>query len=275
MKRCAPAVGLVALFLLPAPAFALREIMTGNRPLGSESGYDKEVLAAINMEERVLLSTGGLVNDVDVYYKGGPKALNETLRRFAAIPAGSHEVILMPFPARPFDLGKESFPYDWMMYVPGIRRGRGDRIPKEDRVTLTVYIPNPSPPVPADPGAIRKWIADLGKDDFKTRERATKELAAFGPSAAGLFREALRGKVTAEARDRIEKLLGEVSKELRPDTLDIPAGVTVLGPDGLEAMAAIEKAKPDLVPEAEVKKRAVIRKDIREVVEKHHAATRQ
>jgi hypothetical protein len=356
MKRCALVFGFLAVLALPAPAFALREIMTGNQPIGPESGHDKEVLAAVNVEERVLLSTGGLVNDLDVYFKGGPKALNEAFRRFAAIPAGKREIILMPFPAKPFDLGKESYPYDWVMHIPGTRRGGGERVPPWDRVTLTVYIPNPNPPAPADPAAIRKWIADLGSNDFKTRERAAKELAAVGPSAAGLFREALRGKPTAEARERLEKLLGEVSKELQVDTLDIPAGLTVVGPDDLlararakladkaghirgdganqlaqcgvpaaeilpelkkllespaeweshaawgaamaairlgadarpllpalrtatgskveyvanmckQAIPAIEKAKPDPVPEAEAKKRATIRKEIKELVQ--------
>jgi len=235
-------LGLVAVLLAPTPAFALREIMTGNQPIGPESGHDKEVLAAVNMEERVLLSTGGLVNDLAVYFKGGPKAVNEAFRRFAAIPAGTHEVILMPFPATPFNFGKESYAYDWMMHIPGIRRGRGERIPAGDRLTLTVYIPNVNPPAPADPKAVRAWIAELGSNEFKVRERAGKELAAVGPAAAGLFREALRGTLTAEARDRLEKLLANVSKELRADTLDIPAGLTVVGPDDLLARARAKLA---------------------------------
>ena len=267
--------GLVTILLAPTPAFALREIMTGNQPIGPESGHDKEVLAAVNMEERVLLSTGGLVNDLEVYFKGGPKALNEAFRRFAAIPAGKREVVLMPFAAKPFDLGKESYRYDWVMHVPGIRRGRGEQMPAGDRVTLTVYIPNPNPPAPADPKAVRAWIADLGSNDFKTRERADKELTTLGPSAAGLLRDALKAKPSAEARDRLEKLLGEVSKELRVDTLDIPAGLTVVGPDDLLAQAranpAIEKAKAEVIPEAEAKKRAAIRKVIKELVDERKA----
>jgi hypothetical protein len=360
MKRCALLFGFLALLAVPTPAFALREIMTGNRPIGPESGHGKEVLAALNVPERVLLSEGGLDASLDAYFKGGPKALNDAFRRFAAIPAGKHEVVLMPFPAKPFDLDKESYPYDWTLTVPGSRRAGGIRTPAIDHVTLTVYIPNPNPPAPADPAAIRKWIADLGSNEFKVREWAAKELAAAGPAAAGLFREALRGKLTVEARDRLEKLLGEVSKELRVDVLDIPAGLTVVGPDDLiararaklankaghirgdgawqlvdcgvpaaeilpelekilkspaeweshaahgaawaamrlgadakpllpvlrtaaeskveyvanmckQAIPAIEKAKPDPVPEAEAKKRATIRKEIKELVDERKA----
>ena len=208
--------------------------MVGNQPIGPESGLDKEVLDAFNMPERVILSEGGLAGNYEVYFHGGPKALNEALRRFAAIKAGEHEVILMPFPANPFHFGKQSYPYDWTMHI-STRSGR--RGNERDLVTMTVYIPNPGPPAPADPAAARKSIADLGNDDFKVRERATKELADLGPSAAGLFREALKGKLTPEARERLEKLLADVSKDLRVDTLELPAGLTVVGPDDLLARA--------------------------------------
>src|SRR5262249_7726495 len=60
---------------------------------------------------------------------------------------------------------------------------------------------------------------------------------ALGTSAAGLFREALKGKLPAEARDRLERLLADVSKDLRVDTLELPAGLPVVGPDDLLARA--------------------------------------
>jgi hypothetical protein len=233
MSRCAI---LVLVLALPAPAFALREIMVGNQPLGPGSGLDEKTLAAVNLEERVVLSEGGLGGTFDVYFKGGPKALNEAFRRFAAIPADRHEIILMPFPAKPFEFGKQSIPYDWMLHIPGDRAAAGQNH-RPGLVTLTVYIPNPNPPPAADPKAARTWIADLASDDFKVRERAAQVLAALGPSAAGLFREALRGKPSAEARDRLEKLLADVSRDLRADTLEIPAGLEVVGPDDLLARA--------------------------------------
>lgn len=228
-------LGLVIFVTFASPAFALREIMVGNQPLGPGNGLNKEVLAAFNMPERVLLSSGPSDGDYDVYFQGGPKALNEALRRFAAIKADKLEIILMPFTAKPFDFGKKSYPYDWTIGISGDRSNRPGKEP--ELATMTVYIPNPGPPAPAAPASARKWIADLGNDNFKVREQAAKELAALGTSAAGLFREALKGKLTAEARDRLEKLLADVSKDIRVDTLILPERLTVIGPDDLLAQA--------------------------------------
>lgn len=228
-------LGLVASLSAATPAFALREIMVGNQPLGPGHGLEKELFAAFNVPERVVLSHGPMPGEYEVCFHGGPKALNEAFRRFAAIKAGKHEVILVPFSAKPFDFGKKSYSYDWKIHYPGDRSDRREKEPP--LVTMTVYIPNPGPPAPADPAAARRWIADLGNDNFKVREQAGKELADLGTSAAGLFREALKGKLSPEARDRLEKLLAEVSKDIRVDTLDIPAGLTVIGPDDLLARA--------------------------------------
>jgi hypothetical protein len=115
-------LGIVASLFTATPAFALRSIMIGNAPLGP--GLDKEVLAAFNVPERVVLSQGPLDGTYEVYFHGGPKALNEALRRFSAIKAGKHEVILMPFLAEPFHFGKESYPYDWMIHIAGDRLER-------------------------------------------------------------------------------------------------------------------------------------------------------
>lgn len=236
-------LGLVASLFCASPAFALRMIMVGNQPIGPESGLSKEVLAAFNMQERVILSEGGLAGYYDVYFHGGPKAVNEALRRFAAIKAGKHEVTLMPFPAKPFEFSRKSYPYDWMIHLSGDRHERRGAEPT--LVTMTIYVPNPGPPAPADPAAVRKWIPDLGSDNFKVREQAAKELAAFGPSAAAIFREALKGKLSPEACERLEKLLADVSKDLRVDTLELPPGLAVVGPDDLLARARKKLADKD------------------------------
>ena len=228
MTRRALVVALV--LAAPTPAFALREVIVGNEPLGPEFGYSKELLAALNVPERVYLSshTGG---SLDVYFQGGPTALNRAFRHVAALPAHKHELILLPVPAKPL-LHNKPIAYDWMLHVPGARPGRRDGL-VESKVTLTVYIPESLPAAPADPARVRTWIADLSRDDFKTRERAAKELRALGPPITGLLREALTAKPSAEARDRLEKILAELSREIRLDVLELPAGVSVTCLDDL------------------------------------------
>jgi hypothetical protein len=244
MKRRSTLLGLLAALAVPGPAFALRHVIVGNEPL---TGYGQEVRALLNVEERVYLEDGPLPGMLTVHFRGGPRAVNHALARFRALPAAEHEIILRAAPAPPLTWDKKALPYDWVLYYPGEdgrRPGRrGGAIPK--KTTLTIYIPEPLPPAPADPVAARKWIAGLGSDDFKTRERAARELTALGPSVAGQVRAALRGRPSAEARDRLEKILAGMSTTLRLDVLELPAGVPVVSLDDLLARARQGLADPD------------------------------
>src|SRR5262245_29973716 len=65
-------------------------------------------------------------------------------------------------------------------------------------------------PVPAaDRERVEKLIRDLDSTEFATRGRATAELQRMGEGAEGLLRSALTGKLSAEARDRVEKILAD------------------------------------------------------------------
>jgi hypothetical protein len=249
MKRHALLLGLLSALSLPASAHALGFVIVGNEPLRPGSGLGPELLAAVNVEERVYYYHHDW--EESFYFKGGPKALNEAMRRFAAIPADKREIRLLPVPAKPLGADKP-IAYDWCLRVLGERRGVGGRrvVIRESeiadtRATLTVYIPEPRPPAPADPAKAKAWIADLGSDDFKTREQAAKELAALGPPVAALLREAMKGRVTAESRDRMERILAGVSKSIRVDVLELPDGVPVVSLDVLLARARKELTNED------------------------------
>ena len=180
-------LGLLSALCTPAPAHALREVIVGNQPLGSHFGFDPKLLEAVNIEERVFLYN----HDGNLYFffKGGPKALNDTIRRFMAIPTGRREIIILPGLAKPQIFDKKPIAYDWTFNV--MLGDRMDRkpVPPDPSATLTIYIPEPPPqPLsPADLQSAKKWLAALGSDDFKTRERAAKELAALGPPVAKLL----------------------------------------------------------------------------------------
>jgi hypothetical protein len=234
MNRHAILLGLVSALTIPASAQALGFIIVGNQPIGPEGGYTKEVLAAVNVEERVY----AYIHDFQqtFYFKGGPKALNQAMRHFAAIPDDNHEIILLPAPGKPL-IDDKPVAFDWSLRVAGGRTGRAREVVvgrsdfTDDRATLTIYIPEPLPPAPADPKTARKWIGDIGSNDFKTREVATRELTALGSSVVALLREAMKTEKSAEARDRMERLLGEMSKEIRLDVLQFPKDMPVTSLD--------------------------------------------
>ena len=180
MTRPVLLIAVLAAFVLPGPAFGLRHIIVGNQPLQSGFG-GKEVLDALNVEERVLLSEHD--GDLTIYYKGGPAALNRAFKHLVALPTTRHEIIILPVPAPEMTFDKKKYPYDWLLYIPtddSPRRGRGAPAKVETKATLTVYIPEPLPAKPADPARAKQWIADLARDDFKVREHAAKELRAMG-----------------------------------------------------------------------------------------------
>ncbi len=246
--RSAMLLGLLSVLSISAPVHALGSVIVGNQPLSPGLGFGNELLAAVNTAERVYF----LHHDwhLSFYFKGGPKAITEALRRFAAIPADKREIILLPAPAKPLNNGK--IEYDWCLRVLGSRMGLGRRVVIPDseiadtRATLTIHIPEPLPLSLADPRKARKWIADLDSDDFKIRDRATKQLADLGPPVASELRLALKGQPAPEARERMERILAGMSRDIRLDVLEFPEGVPVVSLDTLLARARKELASQNV-----------------------------
>jgi WD40 repeat protein len=88
-----------------------------------------------------------------------------------------------------------------------------------------------------DPSRVRALIADLDKDDFATRERATAALREHGPVAAAALREVVANSPSAEARRRAEGLLREMENGVLP-------------PRELRALRAVEVLEWIATPEA-------------------------
>jgi hypothetical protein len=65
---------------------------------------------------------------------------------------------------------------------------------------------------------LARLVRDLDDDAFEVRERATKELAELGESAAPALRKALANPSSVEARRRLEDLLDKLTAR------DIPPG---------------------------------------------------
>ena len=63
-------------------------------------------------------------------------------------------------------------------------------------------------PVPAiPPKQVERWIADLDDDEFAVREKATAELGKLGEAAVLPLRDGLAKKPSAEAQQRLERLV--------------------------------------------------------------------
>jgi RNA polymerase sigma factor (sigma-70 family) len=88
-----------------------------------------------------------------------------------------------------------------------------------------------------DPVRVTALIADLGDDDFATRERATAELMEDGPAVAAALREAVAKSSSAEARRRAERLLRDLENG-------------VMSPRELRALRALEVLEWIATPEA-------------------------
>jgi hypothetical protein len=226
-----------------APVHALATESLGNAPIGRGFGFDDRLLDVVNVSARVYwFEVNG---NPFFFFKGSPKELNEALRRFAALGHDQKEIILLPGPGMTHTLGRKPVAIDWSVHVPmGLKFG-GDSEVADTRATFTIHIPVPLPPPLADPAQARRWIANLGSDDFKTRSQAAARLEALGPSVATTLREALTGKLSAEARDRLERVLEQVSREIRLDVLALPEGIPVVGLDKLLDRSRRERTNKD------------------------------
>jgi WD domain, G-beta repeat len=98
---------------------------------------------------------------------------------------------------------------------------------------------------PVGPKRAAKLLADLDSDDFATRQKASRDLAALGTAAEPALHRALAGKPDLEARRRIEGLL----RALEGQHTGVLRGVEVLERlDTAEArklLAALARGEPE------------------------------
>lgn len=115
-------------------------------------------------------------------------------------------------------------------------------------------------PVPAPDGKrIQQLIADLDGKDFKTRDKAAKELEALGPLAAPALEKLLQEKLPLDLQRRVEGLLerGE-NRLLTIDELRTIRGIEVLrgigNPEAVVVLEALAKGADGAVITAQARK---------------------
>jgi RNA polymerase sigma factor (sigma-70 family) len=87
-------------------------------------------------------------------------------------------------------------------------------------------------PVKADPGQIKKLVAQLDDQRFAVREAASRELEYLGKFAKPVLDECLKGTVSLETKKRIERALAQLPAENKqqanqPNPLAAPQGNSV------------------------------------------------
>ena len=141
---CAVALGLM--FWGAENAFGLVEETLGNKPL-LEANYDEwkgtDIMPLLNHSSRVYHTW--VNGNEHFYYRGDTEALNDMLRKYAAIEVKIREVVFRPGAAETETLQGESIPCDWELHLltglaahgkpPGSEIELGKKNP-----TITVFI---------------------------------------------------------------------------------------------------------------------------------------
>jgi WD40 repeat protein len=94
---------------------------------------------------------------------------------------------------------------------------------------------------PLDPQRLARLIKALDDDAFGAREKATEELEGLGVRAEAALREALKAGPSAEARVRLERLLGRLKPAPSPELIALRVVEALERNGGPEARATLKK----------------------------------
>jgi hypothetical protein len=186
------------------------------------------VVDVVNLKSRVY--SRWVNGNENFYYRGDAHALNEALRRYAAVKDDVRQVILLPGAGKTQSFNQTAIAFDWELHVPS---GIYKAFSKRRHAVLTIHV-NSLKPKPVDEKQVDRWLRDLDSDTFAIRDKAMQELEKLGSGTKPFLRQALRGQPqpSLEMRRRVEALL-EKLRGLDVSDLEIPKGVTVLSADDL------------------------------------------
>jgi hypothetical protein len=105
------------------------------------------------------------------------------------------------------------------------------------------------PVAPADPGRLKRLVADLGSERYATREKATRELEELADLAAPALQQLLEGKPPVETQQRARRLLARLEGPITsPAMLAAFRGIEVLEhvgtPAARRALEALARGAP-------------------------------
>src|SRR6516162_10429648 len=94
MKTVAGVIVVGLLLALPATALALATETFGNAPAVKQPDWAEGVLDVVNLKSRVY--SQWVNGNENFFYRGDAQALNEALRKYAAVKADVRQLILLP-----------------------------------------------------------------------------------------------------------------------------------------------------------------------------------
>jgi WD40 repeat protein len=231
-------LGLSQGYWMSSRYISMEEVVTDRARALNREEWPASILRAANSRGRVYLHW---INGTEhLFYRGNARALNEAMRKFAAVSSDNRQLVLLPGIGKTNTLGGQPVAFDWQLEVPlGLDLAVSNKKPAK----MTVHIPA-GKRRPIDEQQFHKWLQDLDSDSFDKRTAASEALQKLGNDARPLLVAALDAEPTLEKRRRLESLLGELpSFDLTE--LEIPKGVIVLGVGELVSNGLQELKDPD------------------------------
>src|SRR5215471_11725946 len=130
------AMTFVILFLgLPEVALALGMETFGNAPAVKQPDWAEGILDVVNLKSRVY--SQWVNGNENFFYRGNGQALNEALRKYAAVKDDVRQLILLPGAGKTQTFHRKTIDFDWKFHVPsGIYRA----VTKRKHAEMTVYL---------------------------------------------------------------------------------------------------------------------------------------
>jgi hypothetical protein len=239
MKTVLSTALLAVVVTFPSSVLALGEESFGNAPRVPQPDWAEGVIDVVNLNSRVYLQW--VNGNEKFFYRGNAKALNEALRKYAAVKSEVHQLIVLPGSGKTHTFDRKVVDFDWQLHVPS---GIYKAVAKKKHAVMTVYVNTSKPRVLPERKQIDLWLGQLDSDSFQAREKAEQELQKLGKDAKPLLREALKAQPGPESRRRIEGLLDKLH-DFDVTDLEIPNELTVISVDDLLAVHLKGAKSPD------------------------------
>lgn len=173
----------------------------GNAPKAEQPDWAPGVLAVVNLESRVY--SNWVNGNENFFYRGTAEALNEALKKFAAVQAEVKEVVVRPGPGETRAFDGRPVACDWQLHVPSgiyLHMAKREQGTQADfrHATFTVFVHDRGIAldrirIPAGvtviglPELVERYVKALQNADAHVRGHAAYLLGSTAPCADGVI----------------------------------------------------------------------------------------